>query len=137
MTEFTFTSIAKAAGKDRKMTSKVIIAIAHDDGQVLLCEESVALEFVQEAGCGASIDGFFPRACEVGIASCSEPGIYVGELHIVDDGPAYWEMPDIHDYYAEIRDLRPITKEEWHAHLTGEWPEGFELPISTANENPS
>ena len=94
---------------------------------VLLCEPSTALDFVCESGSRASIDGFVPENCGVtwSTENASTPGIYVGELRVVDWGPESWEMPQIRDYGAEIRNLRPVTKEEWKAHLKDEWPEGW------------
>ena len=119
----TFTDVKKPT---ERSVSKVILAFAHGDGVVLLCEESSALDFVQESGSASSIDGFTLRDCGVSIEEkCDVSGIYVGELHVVDGGPETWEMPEIRDYYPEIRNLRPITKDEWTSHLAGEWPEGW------------
>jgi hypothetical protein len=119
----TFTDVKKPTGRS---VSKVILAFAHGDGVVLLCEESTALDFVQESGSASSIDGFVLQDCGVSVEEkCDVSGIYVGELHVVDGGPETWEMPEIRDYYPEIRNLRPITKNEWTSHLAGEWPEGW------------
>jgi hypothetical protein len=109
---------------DKRIVSRVIIAIAHDAGVVLLCEESSALDFLCECD-DASIGEFVPERLGVSVEECKLPGIYVGELHIVDGGPESWEMPNIHDYYAEIHKLRSVTEEEWKSHLNGEWPEGW------------
>lgn len=114
--------------KRERRTSKVIVTIVHGEGLVLLCEESVALDFVREAGCGAGIDGFSLEQAGVGLEKCETPGVYVGELRIIDAGPESWEMPHIRDYYAEVHKLRPITREEWQSHLADEWPEGFHCP---------
>jgi hypothetical protein len=111
----------KSDEKDRKVTSKVIVAIAHGEGLVLLCEESAALDFVHEGSSDADMDGFVCAAASVDLEE-KPTGIYVGELRVVDGGPESWEMPDIRDYYAQIDKLRPIEKEEWRAHLSGEWP---------------
>lgn len=129
MSELTLPKPTFTYVKTERSTSKVILALAHGDGVVLLCEESTALDFVQESGSASSIDGFVLEDCGVAIdEKCEHSGILVGELHLVDGGPESWEMPHVRDYYAAIRKLRPITKEEWKAHLAGEWPEGWNDP---------
>jgi hypothetical protein len=110
---------------DAKQSSKVIVVVAFGEGQVLLCEKSRALDFIRESGGSADTDGFVPEKIGVALEAPSAPGVYVGVLRIVDGGPESWELSHIRDYYAEICDLRPITSEEWNAHLSGEWPEGF------------
>ena len=48
----TFTDVKKPT---ERSVSKVILAFAHGDGVVLLCEESSALDFVQNSGSAGSI----------------------------------------------------------------------------------
>jgi len=127
MTEPQFTDVVDRP-KTERSASRVILAMAHDVGIVLLCEESSALDFVQEYNSASGIDGFVPADCGVEVEQCRAAGIFVGELRVINGGPESWEMPHIHDYYAEIRKLRSITKEEWKAHLAGEWPEGWNDP---------
>jgi hypothetical protein len=118
-------AVTKDPATKERRTSKVIVVMAHGEGIVLLCEESIALDFVREAGCGASTDGFVCESAGIDIQSDVTDGVYIGEMRIVDGGPESWEMPDVRDYYAQIDKLRPIEKEEWKSHLAGEWPEGF------------
>lgn len=106
--------------------SRLIIAVAFGDGEVLLCEESVALDFVRESGGSMSDETFVLSKNGIGLDAPRElSGVFVGELRIVDDGPESWEMPHIRDYSAEVRNIRPVTKEEWRSHMDGEWPEGW------------
>lgn len=113
----------------KRVPSQVILVMAHGKGQVVLCEHGSAREFVSEGGSVSQYAGaFIPEACGVSIeTSCKDPGVYVAELRIVNGGAESWEMPHIRDYYAEIRNLRPITEEEWRSHLEGEWPEGWRM----------
>ena len=127
--DLVFTSIEGADLKKERRTSRCIVVIAFGDGQCLLAEPSVALDMAKDGGSVGPLGEFILSDCGV---SCSgegneddPPGLYVGELRIVDGGPESWEMPHIRDYYPEIHKLRPITKEEWKSHCSGEWPEGW------------
>lgn len=127
----TFSPILEISSPPGKRTSKILVVVAHGKGLVVLCEDSSALRFVEEFGSGASCDGFVPEENAVALEIPKEglrDGVYIAELRVVDGGPESWEMPHVRDYYAEIRDFRPATPEEWSAHLAGEWPEGFDLP---------
>ena len=104
----------------QRAESRVLFAFAYGDGVVLVCEESVTLDFVRDAGNGASTDGFVLSKEGVDFDQSLDPGVYFGVLGLVDDGPG--DCPGTREFAVSLSEVRDATPEEWKAHLAGEWP---------------
>jgi hypothetical protein len=105
--------------KDRKATSRVLVAFFFGEGLVLCCEKSVVLDFICEGGIGASEDGFTLDGAGVDY-KLKPDGLYIGVLRLVDDGAG--DYPGTREYMPSLADTRLATKREWRAHLAGDWP---------------
>jgi len=115
---------------------RVLFAVFHGEAMALTwCAGEWMTNMLE--GCGvtpsqryedgsASGEGFaflsFDLEVEDGGPGPLADGLYVGSLRIVDGGAESWEMPHIRDYYPGVDKVRPATKDEWLAHLRGEWP---------------
>ncbi len=47
-------------------------------------------------------------------------GVYLFELFFEDDGPG--DSPGTRETVLSVKSDRPVTVEEWNAHVSGEWP---------------
>jgi hypothetical protein len=69
--------------------------------------------------CGGDVDGWDLEGADVD-AHAFVDGALVASVKMIDDGPGDW--PGSRETVASIYDVRPATKEEWQAHVHGEWP---------------
>ncbi len=117
MKDFTAVSIRP----NKPGPNKALVLFAHGRGFALYYEaNSPGLsELIQDTGGG--LEDFDLEG--IG-AHCETPadGLYVYDIHVVDDGPGDW--PGSREVAVELRDGRPVTVEEWAAHRRGEYPWG-------------
>jgi len=102
----------------KKNESRVLLVVAHGEGMVLTWMAGIYMaDFVSQdhAPEGEPFD-----AEDVDF-EVPPDGLYLGEFSYVDDGPSDWGSP-FREYALGIRNLRPVTAEEWASHRRGEFP---------------
>jgi hypothetical protein len=105
--------------KEKRMRCRCLVVFAHGQGLVILCESGIPLDYLHDNGSGAGQDGFVLDNENVDYEKQPD-GVYVGVLSLHVVGPGDW--PGTYEHEPWLRDVRPITAEEWSYHLGGEWP---------------
>jgi hypothetical protein len=115
-----FIAIRGNESEEKKMpsTSRVLVVSFFGKAFAILVEDSVALEFIKEGG-GFDVEGFSLEGASIDYGPLPD-GVHIGILKLEDDGPGDW--PGSREACVALRDVRPATKEEWEAHLAGDWP---------------
>lgn len=96
--------------------SRAVVVFAHQEGYVILHQAFGGVkEFIDDlVGEQFDLDAvgadFAPQ----------RDGVYVSELCLIDDGPGDW--PGSREVCLSLREVRPITKDEWMFYRDGLWP---------------
>ncbi len=109
----------EALAAEHRTKSRVLVVYAHGQALALVCEPGITLDFIHESDSKANTDGFVLDEAVVDYGIMPD-GVYYGVLSLVDDGPGDW--PGSREVCPSLSDVRPVTADEWKAHLQGEWP---------------
>ena len=112
---------------EKRRTSRVLLVLAYGRAVVLVCESSLALDFLQEDDSTAGEDGFvfkgnisFDGSISPDVALTGS-GVFIGQLELEDEGVGDGG-PDSREFSNVLGVLRPATSEEWKSHCNGDWP---------------
>ena len=103
--------------------NRILFVVAHGRGQALLhSADDGTREFLQETLGSSDVDTFDFESAGVDVDYQNLSGVYVGEMRVRSERCGEHGI-DV-DAWVEIPagTVKLATKEQWDAHLEGEWP---------------